>query len=548
LNFPARYYTNGTIVSILSGIPRQNLVNNTSPWITSSSLNSPIHNVAQRGSSQNITLMTLSLTLVNNTTSVIGPTIQFSGFPTARNPQVTTTNNMVLTPYIKDTYSTSPAYDNGFYLESDNTIALNSLIFVPSQYDYILTVNQSGSFTGSANFTYQYDTPLTSGPTIGSIVIELNGTSYKAVSGVNVIYGTPSFTVTTTISNMGHYYYSSPLVVYTNAITSWSPSSEITPTNVITGLTNGTFDTTIVIKNTSVTLSSLANTYTNHLTMTATANNPYGSSALASASQILAVVDGPSVQLVYSTLPQTIPAVYPGATNIVGYHVINGVAGPSGVPPFTNGGSPYANTPYDNTLNIASTDDLQISNGTFTTPSAQTYSYQNYKSYHYTQTLLNSVDYTTIQQSGYRYATFAWTLTPEPQSVYGSLSFNIVNAPLNIINNLAYLGSGTSNPIQLFYRIEDVANPSPTNLGNMSTAWINGNSTSGISSTSGNYYIPTDYTLAPYYGLNSISGTTFNLKIPPLVIQNGKTVNLYCRVGLPMSVPCSFSYVTATVG
>jgi hypothetical protein len=227
---------------------------------------------------------------------------------------------------------------------------------------------------------------------------------------------------------------------------------------------------------------------------------------------------------------------------------MNGIAGPSGVPPFTNGGYPYANTAYDNTLDISNREDLQISNGTFTTPSSQLHSYQNYTTYYYTQTLLNTANYTSIQQSGYRYATFAWTLTPQPQSVYGSLNFNVVNAPLNIINNLAYLGSGTSTPLQLFYRIEDAASPSPTNLGNMTTAWINGNSTSGISSTSGNYYIPTDYTLPPYYGLNSVNGTTFNLKIPPLVIQNGKTVNLYCRIGLPMSVPCSFSYVTATLG
>jgi hypothetical protein len=548
LQFPGRYYSNGTIVNLLSGLPRQRLINNISPWTTSRTFDSPIHNIAQRGSSQVTTLMTLSSSLANTTSTLTGPSIQFSGFPTAKNPQVTTQNNITITPYVKDTYTIPGLSQTGFYLESDNTLALNTLVFVPSKYDYVLTVSQSGSFTGSASFTYQYDTLLTSGPTISSMTIQINGTPYKPVSGVNVIHGSPTFTVTTTMSNMGTYYYSSPLVVYSNAITSWSPSSEITPTNVISGLTNGAFDTTIVIRNTSVTLSSLTNTYTDRLTLQATANNPYGPSALASATTISALVDGPSVQLVYSTLPQTIPFLSSGPANIVGYHISSAVAGPSSVPTFTNGGVPYANTPYNHSLDITGIEDLQISNGVFTTPLVQTYGYTNYGTYRYIEGQSNTVNYTSISTTGYRYASFVWAITPEPQSVYGSLSINLVNAPLNIINNLAYVGSGTSNPIQLFYRIEDAESPSPTNLGNISSAWINGNSTSGISSTAGNYYIPTDYTLPPYYGLNSINGTTFNLKIPPLVIQNGKTVSLYCRVGLPMNVACSFSYVTATLG
>lgn len=552
LSFPARYYSNGTIVNILSGIPKANLINTISPWSTSSSFKTPIHSVALRGSGQNSTIMTVSVSLTNNTTVITGPSITFSGFPTANNPQVTTQNYITLTPYVKDSYSTPGGAQTGFYLESDNNIGLDTLSFVPSQYDYVLTASQSGSFSGSANFTYQYDTLISSAPTINSITVTMNGAPYKAVSGVNVIYGSPTFTVTSTLTNMGHYYYSSPLLVYSSAVTGWSPTSEITTANVISGLTNGTFANTIVIRNTSVTLNSLENTYTNSMTLSATANNQYTSSALKAANSIPAIVDGPSVQLVYSTLAQTIPFLSNGVTDVIGYHIPSGVAGPAGVPPFTNGGSPYANTPYDNTLNISNTQDLQISNGRFTTPTGEGYSYIDYTGYRYTDSQLNPVNYTSIQSTGYRYASFAWAITPSPTSVYGSLNIKIVNSSgLTITNNLAYIGSGTSNQIQLFYRVEDTSSPSPTNLGNMSTAWINGNSTSGISSTGGNYYIPTDYTLPPYYGLNSVSGsttTTFNLKIPALVIQSGKTVNLYCRIGLPMAANFSFSYITATMG
>jgi len=548
LSFPARYYSNGTIVNLLTGVAKSRLINSTAPWTTSSTFNVPIQNISQRGSSSGSTLMTLSSSLVNNTTTITGPSINFAGFPAAGNPTAKAANNITMTPSVKDTYTSPGGAQTGFYLESDNTLSFNTPIFTPSQYDYVVTVNQTGSDTGSATFTYQYDTLINTNPVINSITVQINGTPSRPITGVNVIYGTPTFTVTANLSNMGHYYYSSPLVVYSNALTSWSPTAEITTTNIISGLTNGTFDTTIVIQNTSVTLTSLVNIYTNSITLSAKANNQYGSSTVQAATSIPVIVDGPSVQLVYTTMPQSVPSISSSTTNTIGYRVNSSISGPSSVPDFTNAGVPYANSPYDNTLNITALEELQISNGKFTTPTAQAYAYDNYTTKYYTNTLLNSANYTSILKTGYRYATFAWSITPAPTRVYGFLTISIVNSSgITITNNLAYIGS---TPLQLFYRIEDTSNPSPTDLSNLSSAWINGNSTSGISSTSGNYYIPTDYKLAPYYGLNSVSGSTttsFNLKIPSLVIQTGKTVNLYCRIGLPMSVAFSFSYITATI-
>ena len=549
LNFPARYYSNGTIVSIASGIPKQHLINSTAPWVTSTTFNTPIHSIALRGSAQSSTVMTLSSALVNNTTTTTGPTVQFSGFPQAGNPSATTQNNITITPSIKDTYS-SPTNQTGFYLESDNLISLNTPVFVPSAYDYVLTVSQANSFTGSASFTYQCDSLITTAPTINSIDIQFNGNYSKLVSGVNIVYGTPSFTVTAVINNAGKFYYSSPILAYTNSIAgTWTPSVEATIANVVAGLSAGAFASNITIQNTSVTSAALDNTYAIILTIGATANNVYTSSALASAAGIPALVDGPSITLVYTTLPQTIPSLSAVNANIIGYQVFSGVAGPANVPPFTNGGSIYAEAKYDHSVDISTTQDLQISNGTFTTPTGQQYAYMNYRSKYYTPTDLNSVDYSAVPTGTYRYATFAWRVTPAPTSVYGKLSFTIQGTSgISLVNNLAYIGA---NPMYLFYRIEDEDSPSPTNLANISSAWINANSTEGISSTSGNYYIPTDYTLPPYYGLNSIAGTVspvFSVKIPPLVIQTGKKINIYCRIGVPMSSNFSFSYITATLG
>ena len=549
LNFPPRYYSNGTIVNILTGIPKQRLVNSTAPWVTSTTFNTPIHSIALRGSAQTTTVMTLSSALVNNTTTTTGPTVQFSGFPQAGNPQVTTQNNITITPSIKDTY-TSPANQSGFYLKSDNLISLNTPIFVPSAYDYVLTVSQANSFTGSASFTYQYDTPITTAPTINSIDIQFNGNYSKVVSGVNIVYGTPSFTVTTVINNAGNFYYSSPIVAYTNSINgAWTPSVETTIANVVAGLSAGAFASSITIRNTQVTSPALDNTYAIILTIAANANNVFSTSALSTAAGIPALVDGRSITLVYTTLPQTIPSISANSTNVIGYQVYSGVAGPANVPSFTNGAAIYVAANYDHSADISVTQDLQISNGTFTTPTGQQYAYMNYRSKYYTPTDLNSVDYSAVPTAAYRYATFAWRVAPAPTSVYGKLSFTIQGTSgISIVNNLAYIGA---SPMQLFYRIEDEDSPSPTNLANISSAWINANSTEGISSTSGNYYIPTDYTLPPYYGLNSIAGTVspvFSVKIPPLVIQIGKKINIYCRIGVPMSSNFSFSYITATLG
>jgi len=549
LNFPPRYYSNGTIVSIASGAPVQHMVNSTAPWVTSTTFNTPIHNIALRGSAQTTSIMTLTSALVNNTTTTTGPTIQFSGFPQAGNPQIATQNNITITPSIKDTYA-SPTNQSGFYLESDNTISINTPAFVPSAYDYVLTVSQANSFTGSASFTYQYDTPITTAPTINSIDIQFNGNYSKLVSGVNIVYGTPSFTVTTVINNAGHFYYSSPIVTYTNSINgAWTPSVESTIANVVSGLSAGAFASNITIKNTGVTSPALDTTYAIILTIAANANNVFSASALGTAAGIPALVDGRSITLVYTTLPQTIPSLSANSTNVIGYHVYSGVAGPANVPSFTNGGAIYAGTTFNHSVDISLTQDLQISNGTFTTPTGQLYAYMNYRSKYYTPTELNSVDYSAVPRGTYRYATFAWRITPAPTSVYGKLSFTIqATSGISIVNNLAYIGA---SPMQLFYRIEDEDSPSPTNLANLSSAWINANSTEGISSTSGNYYIPTDYTLPPYYGLNSISGTVspiFSVKIPPLVIQTGKKINIYCRIGVPMNSNFSFSYITATLG
>jgi hypothetical protein len=118
-------------------------------------------------------------------------------------------------------------------------------------------------------------------------------------------------------------------------------------------------------------------------------------------------------------------------------------------------------------------------------------------------------------------------------------------ATITITNNLAYAGA---NPIQLYYRFENQSTPTPTDLSNpLTSAWINGNSQSGIQTGSGNYFTPSDYTQPQTAGLIASATTSgeFSVYIPVLIIPSDTTEYLYCRIGLPMSSQFSFSYITA---
>jgi hypothetical protein len=282
------------------------------------------------------------------------------------------------------------------------------------------------------------------------------------------------------------------------------------------------------------------------VTLSGVANNIFGASSSVSATPFAALIDGPSVTLVYTTLSQTLPSLTSGVGK-VGFHVTSAVAGAASVPPFNAGGTPYANTAYDNTANITSLQELQVANGFFCTKSAQVYAYSNYTTSYYDATNLNTANYSSVASSGYRYATFAWAITPASPSVYGTLTFTL-NSTFTITNTLAYAGS---SPLQLFYRTEDIASSAPTNGGSLSSAWINGNSTTGTQLTNGNYFLPTTYTSTPNWGLTSVSvgggSTVFSVKIQPLNISAGTQIRLYCRVGLPMAENCKFGTVTATL-
>jgi hypothetical protein len=546
LNYPDRYYTNGTIRSVETGIQKTRVVNSNTPW-TSYQLNPRIHNISGRGSvSSNI--MNLS-TFLSTISTVIGPAISFGGFGKSIPPS-TIRNNLNLSPVtINDMYS-QPGY-TGFYLQSRDVLTINTPVFQPSKYDYIISVSQSGSFIDTSNFMFQYDTPITTPPVINSLDLSFKvAPPYIPVTGVNVLYGQPVFTISTVVSNMGSYYYSSPLLNYINSITgNPSPSASTDLTNITPQPILGKLESTLTIVNT-LTSQSLNNLYLSSLTMSITANNIFIRSGTLTTAPIPCIVDGPSWNLVTNILAQTIQII---ATNTTGCRYKSGVANTnSTVPNF------LLNTTtdiYDNRIDLTTNEDLQISNGFFITPMTlqSKFGYIDYRNFFYDKTTKNLVNYTSITPSTvYRYATFVWQVQPRVAN-YLNLSFKILNCQnMTIYNTLLTCTDSAKTPIRIFYRTVDMSSPIPTGLPNMSSAWINGNNYGGIPVASGSFQNPTDYTIVPTLsGLADIAqnGSSFilNESIQPLTVPNGSSIYLILRIGLPLNKDVSFQSVTGTM-
>ena len=119
---------------------------------------------------------------------------------------------------------------------------------------------------------------------------------------------------------------------------------------------------------------------------------------------------------------------------------------------------------------------------------------------------------------------------------------NTLSITLNSITNFAKSGSlavasdgATSANLQLFYRFQDSA-------ATYTTSWINGNSLLGTQVGPSTYSSSSDL-----YGLKSVVNGVFSLEMPIGMTPAAANVYLYCTVGLPMNVACSFTSVTANL-
>jgi hypothetical protein len=561
LSFPARYYTNGTVRRISDNTTITNLVNTNTDW-TSGFFRAPIHNVAGRGLPSLTTFMSLTAAL-SGPVALTGPTQNFIGFSNPLNiPPPTTQNNLTISSFVYDNYPT-PTFYSGFYLNTSNTVTIGSAIFTASPNQYTLTASHSGSNVGSATFTFYYDSaPGT--PSISGFSMNLGTVNSIQVSGVYVLYGTPQIRTFVTAANMGNFFYTSPLISYTATAGSVTTNaSETSLTNVVSGY-NGTTQFTGPLGISSIFNTTSLNTiYASSIILSAVVRNVNTTSASSSPSPIFAIIDGPSFTLLTNTVPQALSTLTSGVTH-PGCRIYSGLAQGGStnpyVPPFTNSGNPYATTLYSHAWNIANasaspnaTEETQVSFGKHRSKGTTGNAYINYTSFYYTSNVQNTVDYSSVLASGYRYATFSWNVGTLTSQTYSALSFtlhSILPTP-TITASIAYVGG---QRILLFYRIEDSSSPSPTDGSKLTSLWIDANNTGDgtLTVNSANYFTPNDNSISRI-GLvgspaNSAGNTTFTVTVPkPFTVPAGTTIRIYCRVGLPMNTNFEFSHVTATL-
>jgi hypothetical protein len=204
--------------------------------------------------------------------------------------------------------------------------------------------------------------------------------------------------------------------------------------------------------------------------------------------------------------------------------------------------------PNSTTVTIDATNELQLTNGVFTTR-ANPDAYHDYRpTFYYEGTTVqnNTLDYSGVTTAGYRYTTFAWNIPTSGE--YFSLVFTL-NGTTSTVS--------TTIPIpkfQLYYRLEQDSSPFPTSSTSYSSIWADGNGLPGTPFGNGNYWgNGTSVPDVVYSGFvsNGTNPTPSSLSIPVSLptLRSGRSsvVRLYCRIGLSMDTNFGFSNVFAAL-
>ena len=544
--------------------------------LTSNGFKSPIHCNANRGST-GTSLLNISCSAVRGSTGIAGAssTISYNGFPAAASLVGSTGPLMAISSATAtDSFATSVSQFQGFYLQTGNhALTLNSGIFTPSNDKTTVNLNQtqypSSGVTGAisnSSFSFYYDVTPSATPSIGTFASTLKTVTTFSVSGVNAFYGSIVFNATTPTSNIGNYYYRNGNIV-SYYVGGSVVANETTLANI------STVSSPLAVSNTFTNTGSPAISYTPSLFATsiaiyAVAYNCVGTASLNSNTVTLTAIFDPMTRTLLTNTAQY-PVAYTSGNAYTGIGQSSNNPGRRIVSGQTNGSiygndsltfvsalpaaAIYANSPYDNTQIITNSSnyynqELQMVNGLYVTKGySGATCYVDYSTY-----LNNSVNYSGIGTTGYRYATFAWKCATNASN-YSKITFAI-NGFTQPITTPATIPQSGSQTMQMFYRIEDAANPS-TSSSNFSaayrnTTWLNvyGEGVNPVLSANyhlySNIYSAQNTSLTNTYSSNTL--TTYVLT-PSFAIGSSDNVYIYLRIGLPMTINLGFSYVTAAL-
>ena len=572
VNFLARYFS-GTIRRVTDNLTVTTLLNTNTDW-TSSNFVVPLHIQTNRGTTS-AGIATLATAISGPVTST-GPTVTFGGFP-ATTPVAGTQSNLTVTPTnVFDQYTT-PARYQGFYLKASNTVTIRQATFSATltQYTHTTTLTQVATPITS-QLSFYYDGLLGTATVLDMAFNFSVGTppTNTYISGVRVVSGQPTLSTITGASNLGTYFYKSPMLSYTNTADSVTTNfSETDLSRVVSGSNSGQLlNQRIGFSNGSFQMNSLASAYATSITMTVTAANPSNTSGAFSATALPCIVDGPSVTLINTTLPGSLNILYSGgaATGCRIWSFSNYDA-TTLVPPyiFASNATNYSYTDFLYTTtwhqysivgsapDYVLSNELQVTNGAHRSKGTRTDCYIDYTTKRYSATDLNTVDYSGVLTSGHRFATFAWKVANQNTN-FSVLRFTITYIPsqtdaVSVLNDLLIF-TGTSDTLKVFYKVEDQASVLPTDGTSPTTVWLDANGTIANSATGLTYYSDSTGTYQQVYGGvtsgASIASPTIlfpSLFIPSFATPSSTDVRIICRIGIPMNRNFAFSQVTATI-
>jgi hypothetical protein len=419
---------------------------------------------------------------------------------------------------------------------------------------------------------FYYDqgpTGIPTGLTLANFTLTSISPGATAVSGVYVLSGTPTYSLTTTVANMGNYFYRSPILSYT--FTPGGIIRESTLSNASSGLTAGNTQLSgnLIITRAGATgitgLPALtAASYTESIGLGVTAANLFGSTTSA-ISSIFAIVDPTSVSLKNITTI-AIPAGNPGTT-LQGAHVTSGdpanyftytgISG--GLPMLGTGATGYAPALYNHTVDISAgaySSELQLARGVFCAPGSG-FGYRNYVGSSYAAGSTNNVNYLGAPfSSSYRYSTFAWSLQGITSPITPPIYFviNFLNLKSTIGTNpsgISQITDSSDYNVNIFYMFIDSANnnPSADDSTVLTSTWINASALETPASPpvlTGNFNNTTTYKVYSALQPSQVSYAGGILTLPtlwPTIKPNSKNVILYLRIGLHQSSPATFSNV-----
>jgi hypothetical protein len=550
--------------------------------VTTLPFNAPIHRQANNGASGNSTLMTLSASLNGGA----GPSVLYTGFP-ATTPSPATTNNITITPNSVTDYYTGQLNKTGYYLTSSNIITATQLSAGSGVNTLSATQTFSTGATGAtASTPFYYDTPVTSAPTCS--INDLSISSSTKVSGISIYTpptggATPTITIDASASNMGNYFYRSPLITYNYAVngTAMGPTGEsglgaVNPSDI-----SGNMFKTGTLRFSS-TLPSV--TDMTRIDISANAYNVYGPSELTGRS-FNVITDASSVKFVTQTLPSSIPELQRGVST-VGFRIWSApsLISPYFCPDLSYNGVLYYTIAYDNSWDISrmtQVDEIAgptatsynnarmeplIKNGLFTTPPAGAYT-------DYSGSAGNStINYSGISSTGFRFASFCWKLPIGPTATKLMFTINSINIATLSSAKLAINGS----VIPLYYCFQDPSNPNAygstivngQTIRYYNTVWINANLTTGTQATATTVVPSSTSTVNRFgtlygggsslYGGGSSVGTgvaitgsagNYTATLPAFIPAWEVTtpIYLYARVGIPMNKDAQFGAVSVTL-